>query len=147
MENSFCPPERIEQLKKFTSDLDYSSFALIYKASVDGYGGEDFHKKCDGKKKIVVLIKANNYIFGGYTKTCFKSRGDLVKGKESFIFSLSNPENRPLKMKCVKPKESIDDTRKDGPCFGYNDIKIGNNSNQNEESFSEIEGSYVGNKK
>ena len=41
-----------------------TQFCLVYKASVNGFGASDFHQNCDGKEEILVLIKANNYIFG-----------------------------------------------------------------------------------
>jgi hypothetical protein len=40
---------------------------LCYRASKDGWSAEDFHKHCDNKGPTVILVKANNYIFGGYT--------------------------------------------------------------------------------
>ena len=40
---------------------------LCYRASRDGWSGQDFHQHCDNKGPTVVLIKANNCIFGGYT--------------------------------------------------------------------------------
>ena len=40
---------------------------LCYRASRDGWRARDFHRLCDNKGPTVVLIKVNNYIFGGYT--------------------------------------------------------------------------------
>ena len=39
----------------------------MYVGSVDGFGANDFHRKCDNKINTVILIKANNFWFGGYT--------------------------------------------------------------------------------
>ena len=36
-------------------------------SSRDGWSAEHFHRHCDNKGPTVVLIKANNCIFGGYT--------------------------------------------------------------------------------
>ena len=41
---------------------------MIYKATVDGFKGSDFHRKCDNKGKTLTLIKTTKgYIFGGFT--------------------------------------------------------------------------------
>jgi hypothetical protein len=42
-------------------------WSLCYRASRDGWNADDFHRHCDHKGPTVVLIKANNCIFGGYT--------------------------------------------------------------------------------
>ncbi len=39
----------------------------MYVGSKDGFSSKDFHGKCDKKPNTLVLIKANNYWFGGYT--------------------------------------------------------------------------------
>ena len=40
---------------------------LCCKASRDGWSAQDFHRHCDNKGPTVVLVKANDCIFGGYT--------------------------------------------------------------------------------
>jgi len=40
---------------------------LLYKASVHGFDVKFFHEKCDNIGPTLILIKANNNIFGGYT--------------------------------------------------------------------------------
>ncbi|CAB4039390.1 brain tumor -like isoform X3 [Paramuricea clavata] len=40
---------------------------LCYRSSRDGWSARDFHKHCDNKGPTVVLVKANDCIFGGYT--------------------------------------------------------------------------------
>ena len=46
---------------------------LCYRASRDGWSGQDFHRLCDNKGPTVVLIKANDCIFGGYTDQHWES--------------------------------------------------------------------------
>jgi hypothetical protein len=146
MDDSFCGPNLIKILKDFTSKLKYSSFLRLYKASIDGYKAENFHGKCDEKKKIIILIKANDFVFGGYTSNCFDSgySGSEKKSKEAFLFSLSNPENRPLVLNCVNLNKSISDDQLMGPCFGESDILISNKCNKNEYSYCLIEKTYQG---
>ena len=40
---------------------------LCYRASRDGWRGQDFHRHCNDIGPTVVLIKVNKYIFGGYS--------------------------------------------------------------------------------
>lgn len=68
----------------------------IYKATT--HGDVNFHKYCDNKGPTVVLIKANDYVFGGYSKLNW----DGVKSKfntdtTSFLFSLTKKEKYPIK--------------------------------------------------
>jgi hypothetical protein len=44
-------------------------FNLIYRASMDGFSTYDFHRKCDGIQNtlVIVKVKGNENIFGGYT--------------------------------------------------------------------------------
>ena len=83
---------------------------------------------------------------GGYNSECWNSRYyDYIYTEESFIFSLSNPENRPVKFECVFPRFSIFDDSSFGPCFGKGkDIFISNNSNICENSYSNLEITYEG---
>ena len=64
MGKSFCPFKETFILKQFTSKIEYSSFSLIYKASDDGFKSEDFHNNCDNFVRVILMIKANDYIFG-----------------------------------------------------------------------------------
>jgi len=43
------------------------SWSLQYRATRDGFGGMDFHDKCDKKKNTFIIIKStNDNVFGGY---------------------------------------------------------------------------------
>ena len=64
LEKSICNLNELDLLKEYLGSIPFDSAVLIYNAIVDGFGASDFHGKCDGKKKIVVIIKANNYVFG-----------------------------------------------------------------------------------
>ena len=54
-----------KQLQKWLGEK--CKWNLCYRASRDGWSAQDFHRHCDNKGPTVVLIKANNCIFGGYT--------------------------------------------------------------------------------
>ena len=55
----------MQQLQKWLGEK--CKWNLCYRASRDGWSAQDFHKHCDNKGSTVVLVKANNCIFGGYT--------------------------------------------------------------------------------
>ena len=45
---------------------------LCYRASVDGWNGENFHRKCDDVGPTVTLIKCGTNVFGGYNDQSWK---------------------------------------------------------------------------
>ena len=40
---------------------------LCYRASVHGWGAQNFHTTCDNKGPTVTIVKVGECIFGGYT--------------------------------------------------------------------------------
>ena len=56
-------------------------WVLCYRASSHGWAASIFHRRCDGKRNTVSIIKVGQYVFGGYT--------DISWGKRiSFPYSL-----------------------------------------------------------
>ena len=58
-----------------------NTLQLCYRASTDGWYGKDFHAKCDNKGPTIVLVKVDDYIFGGFTDTNW----DETKGMSHFF--------------------------------------------------------------
>ncbi|PKC58087.1 hypothetical protein RhiirA1_471508 [Rhizophagus irregularis] len=121
-----------------------SKFKLIYRASRDGFGINNFHKNCDNKESTVVIIKIRNSgeIIGGYnplewrsikieddeTSRLLSHNQDFYndykcKASNSFIFSLTN-QNFPILSQISSKKEAIIWCRNKGPCFGLRDLCI-----------------------
>ena len=114
-------------------------FKLLYRASQDGFGSKDFHSKCDGKANTLTILKASGslFIFGGFTK--------YKPDRNSFLFSLTNKDNRPCKMniKPIQHEYAIRCYSELGPTFGlYSDIYVASNSNTNTFCFSNLGVSY-----
>ena len=66
-------------------------FNLIFKKSRDGSNVSDFHRFCDNKGKIILLIETNNnFKFGGYTPLDFDESGQGKNDNNSFLFSITN---------------------------------------------------------
>ena len=63
------------QLQKWLGEK--CKWNLCYRASRDGWSAQDFHKHCDNKGPTVVLVKANDCIFGGYTDQHWESSGTV----------------------------------------------------------------------
>ena len=66
----------VQQLVQWVEDEKFG-WQLCYRASDDGWGAEDFHRKCDDVRPTVTLVKCENNIFGGYTDKSWKPLGIL----------------------------------------------------------------------
>ena len=47
--------------------------SLLYRSSTDGNASADFHRCCNNRGPTLVLIKVEEYIFGGYTSRSWDS--------------------------------------------------------------------------
>ena len=72
-------------------------FKLLYRATRDGFGAEDFHSKSDGKSYTLSIFQAKEFIFGGFTTVSWESHipGQCKSDPNAFLFSLTNKENKP----------------------------------------------------
>jgi len=106
-------------------------WSLLYRATRDGFGGRDFHSRCDGRANTLTILKAkqSSYIFGGFTAVSWDSSSDYKSDPNAFIFSLTNKENKPVKMKVDTERHeyAIRCYSECGPIFGGHDIRIYNN--------------------
>jgi hypothetical protein len=114
----------------------------------DGFGSNDFHSKCDGHSNTLTILKAkqSKFIFGGYTTMSWDSTSGFKSDRNAFIFSLTNKDNKPLKMK-IDPNRheyGIVCDSECGPTFGGgHDICINNNANTRMDSWSNLGRSYI----
>jgi hypothetical protein len=119
-------------------------WSLLYRGTRDGFGAKDFHSKCDGHSNTLTILKAkeSSFIFGGFTSVSWDSFNELKSDANAFIFSLTNKDNKPLKMK-VNPNEqsAIYCDSESGPIFG-NDICIDSNANTTMNGCSYLGSSY-----
>jgi hypothetical protein len=107
-------------------------WSLLYRGTRDGFGAKDFHSKCDGHSNTFTIFKAkgSSYIFGGYTTVAWDSSSKWKSDPNAFIFSLTNKDNKPVKMKIIPVYHvhAIYCHSISGPTFG-NDIAIVNDVN------------------
>jgi len=102
-------------IKKYFN-TSISNFTLLYQASIDGFGYENFHKKCDDKNNTIVLVFTDkNKIFGGFTEAKWDSYSDWNEGYKGFIFSINDNKiyynKKKHKIKC---KSIFEPTFEDG---------------------------------
>ena len=84
-------------------DLDAEvTLSLLYRGSRDGFGGADFHAKCNEKGATVMIVKSTEgCIFGGYSDKSWESTvyGSYRSSSRAFLFSIVNPAGlAPMKL-------------------------------------------------
>ena len=142
----------IDWLKKPNqNNNNLNDIKLLYRGSRDGFQAKTFHEKCNNKGETLVIIKSNdNFIFGGYTELNWDNttwNGKVGDGNNArrngngneFVFTLENPHNIvPSKFNMKKEwlNHSICCDKNLGPIFGCNDIRIEDECNVNNNSFT-----------
>ena len=148
MEISFCPQKEKNILFNFISSIPFSTIDLLYKASTQGFDAKNFQESCSNQEKLMVLIKANGFVFGGYNNESWTKNNADDKWKctkESFIFSLSNPENKPSKFKKhSKFTTNFTFYSSQSLLFFGEDIHIKAGCDVNEESYSDLGDTFRG---
>jgi hypothetical protein len=136
-------PKELIRLCEFSPNAKWS---LLYRGTRDGFGAQDFHSKCDNKSPTLSIFKAHecSYIFGGFASVSFNGPETWKSDPNAFLFSLTNKDNKPLKMKIDpnKHSEAIQRNLSYGPIFGRCDIAIANNANTSMESRSRLGSVY-----
>jgi hypothetical protein len=124
-------------------EFEAKTWRLLYRGTRDGFGGANFHSKCDQQTNTVTLILTTaGYIFGGFTPIAWDSstafKADTT-GK-SFVFSLKNPRNtEPKIFPLANASRAIFGCPSYGPTFGNGcEIYIANNCDQNTTSSTKL---------
>ncbi len=123
-------------------------WSLLYRGTRDGFGVKDFHSRCDGHSNTLTVLKAkgSEFIFGGFTTVSWEasSSGLWKSDPNAFIFSLTNKDNKPVKMKIIDPDKNhhaIHCYSVLGPTFGL-DIFLADNTNTTTDSSSDLGSAY-----
>ena len=117
-------------------------FELIYRASRDGFSASDYHSKVDCKSNTLHVIKTTDEtVFGGYTTAKGSTVNQWVRDDAAFLFTLKNPANNPLKLpvKSEKKHEAIRNYHDYLSNFGDDDLRVKDMSNENVNSYVDIE--------
>jgi hypothetical protein len=75
---------------------------------------------------VLIRVKENNFIFGGFTgDAAWSSEDEWVRSSNSFVFSLVNAVGGPVRLRCTAPEYAIVCDSSCGPVFGgFYDICI-----------------------
>jgi hypothetical protein len=132
-------------------------FSLLWRGSRDGFGGRDFHSRCDlHANTLTVILDTNGNVFGGFTPVAWESRtwngktgnGDNCSKADdslrSFVFTLKNPHNIPASRFALKAEEKwraicCDSTW--GPRFGG--IGVSNSCTADDFSWTDLRNIYT----
>ena len=87
----------------------------------------NFHQTCDNKKRILILFKSKNEIFGAYTPLSFNSLNKYGYDNESFLFSLNRLKKYPKNS--FNKTKSIWCYKNYGPSFHYDLYFLENSMN------------------
>ncbi|XP_078416812.1 interferon-induced protein 44-like isoform X2 [Cetorhinus maximus] len=107
--------------KELSQLLGKVNLHLLYKASVQGFGADVFHAKCDSQgPTLTVGYNKAGYIFGGYTSEDFDTYGCEVKDNKAFLFRLSAKKagGTPKKFAVNQGAVAIRNHLSYGPNFG-----------------------------
>jgi hypothetical protein len=133
-------------LCQFSPDIEWT---LLYRASQDGFEAKHFHSKCDSHCRTLTIFKSaepHSFIFGGYTECTWGAtrKSSETKDTNAFIFSLTNRDGQPCRIKVSKEwsSMSIDCHAACGPSFGIGDIYICDRANENGNSYSDLGYAY-----
>jgi len=110
----------IKDTKKFHDLLNLNNvkaYSLLFRATRDGFGAEQFHSKCDGIKHTVMVAKSDkDFVFGGYTDLAWHSNNSSNNTNKSFLFSLNRYTKHMVKND--KSGDAILCSKNYGPQFG-----------------------------
>jgi hypothetical protein len=118
---------------------------LLYRASRDGWQGQDFQSRCDNKGTTVTVIKCTGgFVFGGYAEVSWNSSGSYTHSAQAFLFSLHSPSGMgPLKLPVKNNQYAMHGDASCGPTFGAgHDLHVGNCANSNTSSYTNLGGTY-----
>jgi hypothetical protein len=120
-------------------------WTLLYRGTRDGFGAADFHSKCDGHKNTLTILMARDtsYKFGGFTSIEWDTSCKYKHDQHAFLFSLTNRNNKPSKMKQIKINHSIYCHPDFGPIFGSgHDLAVCDSSFVYAKSYSRLGSGY-----
>ncbi|KAL7879377.1 hypothetical protein SRHO_G00016310 [Serrasalmus rhombeus] len=101
-----------QQEKKLCSMLGCNRLHLLFKASVHGYTGDAFHRKCDRQgPTVTVSYNQSGYVFGAYTSRDYAQTNQNIADEKAFLFSFNDQEVKkdPLRVASGEPQRSHHD--------------------------------------
>jgi hypothetical protein len=133
-------------------NLKSTKFEILYRDSRDGFKMSDFHQRCDGRSRTLVLIKTKKgNIFGGDTPLEWNSTSGYTKDESmgTFLFTLKNPHGLdPIRFGLKAGGSNAIDCYSNRLAFGGNhDIAVFDNCSTNTNNYANIGTSFENNTK
>jgi hypothetical protein len=133
-------------------DLKSITFEMLYRGSRDGFKMSEFHQRCDGRSRTIVLIKTKKgNIFGGYTPLEWNSTGGFKKDESmgTFLFTLKNPHGLdPIRFGLKAGGSNAIYCNSDRLAFGSaHDIRVYDNCSTNTNNYTNFGYSFENNTK
>ena len=77
-----------------------SAWQEVYRATTHGFSAAAFHERCDGRARLLVLVRARmgGWLLGGFTAVGFSPPTRFYADPSAFLFSLTNSLGRPEKL-------------------------------------------------
>ena len=132
--------EQIKENLALNKDIKDIKFSPLFSTDRDSDSAGEFHKKCDGKDKILVLVKTKTgRKFGGFTSAQFVWNNDgYISDQKAFLFSLD--KNKCYKILTDDADNAIYYENNLGPVFGAgHDLCLSDRCCQNCESVTNKE--------
>jgi hypothetical protein len=130
----------ISDVPEIFANFQGGRFSLGWRGGRDGFGASEFHRRCDGHANtLTVILDTNGNIFGGFTPVKWESppkyKRKVDDSLNSFLFTLKNPQDIPVRRFVLKAKEkhrALSCHFERGPNFW--DIAVFDNCNSNIDS-------------
>lgn len=119
---------------------DPGEWKEMYRATTHGFGGAVFHERCDGRARLLLLVRARegDWLFGGFTAVGFiPGRARYIADPAAFLFSLTNSRNRPEKLDSKRTGKDLIYAPASSAIFGNSpsaDLSISNNADTDAKS-------------
>ena len=132
-------------LTEWFNQNNNKSIKLLYKASRDGDGYQDFYNKCEKKgPTITIALTTSGNKFGGYTSLSWQKpnfSNQYYPDNNSFLFSLN--KKKKYFQKSLGDSHAVCMWKDRGPSFGGgNDMTLHNNCLHNENSYNNCPSTY-----
>ena len=121
----------------------------VYRATTHGFGAAAFHERCDGRARLLVLVRAREggWLFGGFTAVGFiPGPVRYIADPSAFLFSLTNSLGRPEKLASKGTGQDVGYTPSDSAVFGgdlFSDLCIYGNADTRADSYTNTGQAYA----
>ena len=97
-----------------------SEWNEVYCGTKHGFGAATFHARCDGRARLLVLVRSQEggWLFGGYTAVGFALPTGYHADPAAYIFSLTNSLGHPEKLESRHTRMDIYYGRFSSASFG-----------------------------